>query len=379
MPLLLTPVLLLHGLLFPVSGHAPHLDTDSPEKDSLTLFFVGDVMQHAPQIQGARDSSGKYDYTACFQYIRPYWENVDYVFANLETTLSDRNFSGYPQFCAPWQLARDLKKSGADILITANNHSCDKGAEGIRQTLYYLDSLQIPHTGTFTDTTDWLRKTPLYIRHGRFKIALLSYTYGTNGIPVTGGQVVSTIDSFSMTRQLEKARLDRATHIIAFVHWGTEYETSQNQEQEKIAAFLHKQGADIVIGSHPHVVQPVKYTLDGNDTTGVTVYSLGNFISNQSNRHTNGGIGIHLQLIREKEKTHYRMSYLSHYVYRPLENGIRHYYVIPEPDAPRLLGKQDSTLYTEFFRDTDQIISNQATKWTLDTSPASPQQTGNRP
>ena len=101
--------------------------------DSITLFFVGDVMQHSPQINGAwNPTSGEHDYKPCFQYIRPYWEKADYVIANLETTLDNKNFSGYPQFCAPWQLARDLKACGVDLLTTNNNHSCDKCHEGIR-------------------------------------------------------------------------------------------------------------------------------------------------------------------------------------------------------------------------------------------------------
>ncbi len=336
------------------------------ENDSITLFFVGDVMQHTPQIEGARDTAGGYDYTSCFQYIRPYWTQADYVFANLETTLSDRHFSGYPHFCAPWQLARDLKACGVDFLTTNNNHSCDKGAEGIKKTLYFLDSLGIPHTGTFTDTTSWLKETPQYLRHGQFKIALLSYTYGTNGIPVTDGQVVSPIDTFTMKRQISKARLDSATNIIVFVHWGIEYANQQNTGQEKLAAFLHEQGADMVIGSHPHVVQPLEYTLRGQDTCGITVYSLGNFISNQRKRHTNGGIGVRLHLRRQNGKMHYKMSYLSCYVFRTLKNGSLRYYTIPEPDAPSLLGERDSLFYTRFFQDTDALLQGKAAKYVKD-------------
>ena len=176
-------------------------------------------MQHEPQISGAWNAeTADYDYLPCFQYITPYWQKADYVIANLETTLSDRGYSGYPQFCAPWQLARDLKACGVDILTTNNNHSCDKGHRGIAKTIYYLDSLQFPHTGTFTDTTAWLTRSPLYIRQGKFKIALISYTYGTNGIPVTHGQVVSMIDTFHMARQIEKALLDTVTNIIAVMH-----------------------------------------------------------------------------------------------------------------------------------------------------------------
>lgn len=331
--------------------------------DSITLFFIGDVMQHAPQITGAwKAESQDYNYRPCFQYIQPYWEKADYVFANLETTLSNRNFSGYPQFCAPWQLARDIRHCGVDLFTTNNNHSCDKGSKGIRQTIYYLDSLQIPHTGTFTDTSTWIAETPLYIRHGHFKLALLSYTYGTNGIPVTDGQVVSMIDTFTMGRQIEKARLDTATNIIVVVHWGIEYETIPNSRQKELAAWLHRNGADIVIGSHPHVVQPVEYATNGNDTTGITVYSLGNFISNQSKRFTNGGIGIELTLHRNQSRTRYGMKYLSNYVYRPIEDGKRRYYVIPEPLAPTLLGSRDSLLYRQFFQDTDEIIGGVITK-----------------
>lgn len=348
----------------------PWKNDELATRDSITLFFIGDIMQHAPQITGAwNPANQEHDYKHCFQYIQPYWEKADYVIANLETTLDYQNFSGYPQFCAPWQLARDLKACGVDILTTNNNHSCDKGHEGIKKTIYYLDSLQIPHTGTFLDTNSWTTQTPLYIRHGNFKIALLSYTYGTNGIPVTHGQVVSMIDSSTMIRQIHQARNDTATNIIVMTHWGIEYAITQDSGQEKIARLLHENGADIVIGSHPHVVQPLEYTFSGPDTTGITVYSLGNFISNQSKRHTNGGIGIQLQLTRKKNKTYYNMQYLSSYVYRPIKKGIRRYYVIPEPNAPNLLGRQDSISYTGFFQDTDSIINGKCAKLKPQSSP----------
>ena len=339
---------------------------ENAEPDTVTFFFFGDVMQHAPQISGARHKERQdYEYTSCFRYITPYWQQADYVVANLETTLSDKNYSGYPQFCAPWQLARDLKACGVNFLTTNNNHSCDKGASGIRKTLYYLDSLAIAHTGTFLDTTAWITRIPVYLRHGRFKIALLSYTYGTNGIPATHGQVVSLIDTFMMARHLEKARLDSVTNVIAIMHWGEEYFTHPNAEQKKLSAWLHENGADMVIGSHPHVVQPIEYITTGNDTTGITVYSLGNFVSNQSKRYTDGGLGIHLTLIRKQGKTRYRMQALSSYVYRPVEENIRRYYVIPEPEANKVVQGSDTLLYRRFFQDTDSILQGVAGKYSL--------------
>ncbi len=114
----------------------------------------------------------------------------------------------------------------------------------------------------------------------------------------------------------------------------------------------------------PTWCNPWNTTWKKGDTTGITVYSLGNFISNQSKRHTNGGIALHLTLTRTPHRTRYRMRYLSNYVHRPVEpDGIRRYYVIPEPDAPRLLGSQDSLLYRQFFEDTDHIIGGAAEKY----------------
>lgn len=338
------------GWIFPQTDTLPQ---------TLTLFFVGDVMQHDPQIHGAYNPESKdYDYKHCFQYIIPYWQTADYVIANLETTLGDKDFGGYPQFCAPWQLARDLQFCGVNILTTNNNHSCDKGAPGIRSTIQWLDSLQIPHTGTFIDSAAWMASVPLFIRQDGFKIALLSYTYGTNGIPVTDGQVVSMIDSATMLRDIAKARQDSATSIIVMMHWGDEYVTSPNFTQRNLAAWLHASGADIIIGSHPHVVQPIEYMTTEGDTTGITVYSLGNFISNQSKRYTNGGIGIRLAVSRSKEKKYsFKMEYLSNYVYRPVEGNKRRYYVIPETYANKIPGLSSDSTALQCYRDTDSIIN----------------------
>jgi len=110
------------------------------------------------------------------------------------------------------------------------------------------------------------------------------------------------IDTFHMARQIEKALLDTVTNIIAVMHWGEEYFTAPNATQKKLSSWLHERGADIVIGSHPHVIQPISYIQHEQDTLGVTVFSLGNFVSNQSKRYTNGGLGVHLTLYRPKRE-----------------------------------------------------------------------------
>ena len=327
---------------------------------TLSLFFCGDVIQHLPQIYSAHEPTEKdYNYLKCFRYIAPLWHDSDFVIANLETTLSDKEFSGYPRFSSPWQIARDLQRLGVTTFVTANNHCCDQLAQGITKTIYYLDSLGIAHTGIFMDTLSYMKRNPLYLQKDGFKIALLNYTYGTNGLPIPKGFVVSLIDTTVIKRDIRQAQRDSATNIITFMHWGYEYHTSPNKEQKTLAAWLHAQGADIVIGSHPHVVQPLEYNLMDKDTTGVTVYSLGNFISNQTYQGTDGGICVRLILTQpETGKTRYNMETIKFYTYRPYEEGRLRYYVVPEILADSVVKDYHLAKSKRFFRKTDSILNS---------------------
>lgn len=327
--------------------------------DTVSLFFCGDIIQHLPQIYDAHNPTEKdYKYLKCFRYIAPYWHDSDFVIANLETTLSDKEYSGYPRFSSPWQIARDLQRLGVTTFVTANNHCCDQLARGITKTIYYLDSLGIAHTGIFMDTLSYKKRNPLYLRKDNFKIALLNYTYGTNGLPIPKGFVVSLIDTTVIKRDIQQAKRDSATNIIAFMHWGYEYHTSPNKEQKALATWLHAQGADIVIGSHPHVVQPIEYILSGKDTVGVTAYSLGNFISNQSYKGTDGGICIRLTLTRPEAKTtRYTMETIKFYTYRPFEEGRTRYYVVPEALSDSVIKDYHLIKSKRFFKQTDSILN----------------------
>ncbi len=326
---------------------------------TITLLFCGDVMQHQPQIQSARDAAGKdYKYKKCFQHIAPDWIDPDFVIANLETTLGNDDFSGYPCFRSPWQLARDLHELGVTTFVTSNNHCCDRQAKGIASTIHYLDSLKIPHTGTFIDTLSYQTHAPLYLEKEGFKIALLNYTYGTTGIPVPQGFFVSLIDTNIIKQDIQHARRDSATNIIAFMHWGNEYQHFPSSEQLLMGKWLHEQGVDLVIGSHPHVVQPIEYHTRNNDTTGITVYSLGNFISNQSQPGTDGGICVRLTLTKPWcHATRYHMETIKFVMHRPYEEGVRQYYVVPENQADRVLVGNQLAKSKRFFKATDSILS----------------------
>lgn len=287
-------------------------------REELVLVFSGDVMQHLPQVQAVRQADGTYDYTPCFRYIRPFWEAADFAVVNLETTLSEQGpYSGYPRFASPTALAGALKESGVDVAVLANNHCCDRGLDGIRTTVRTVDSVGLLCGGVYIDSMRAAR--PLILRKERYRVALLNATYDTNGLPVPQGTVVHRIDTVRMADEIRAARNDSATHIVLFVHWGEEYQQVPNPAQRELAAWCLRQGVDAVIGSHPHVAQPV-------DTALRVAWSIGNFVSNQRNRYQDGGLSVRLRLsFGERPK----MEILPHWVWCPTEGGRRRYYVVP--------------------------------------------------
>lgn len=258
---------------------------------SLTLLFIGDVMGHSPQITSAYNpSTGKYEYDSVFTRMKGVFSMADFAIANLEVTLAGEPFTGYPQFSSPDALVDGLLNAGVNVLVTANNHSADRGAEGIKRTVGTLDSKHILHTGTFADSSDRLKNNPLILEKSGIRIALLNYTYGTNGLPVPAPCIVNIMDTLLILRDLAKSRLMNADEIVVFIHWGNEYERYPSNAQVAMANFLTRQGVRIIIGSHPHVVQPMEASFDTDSTTGrIVVYSLGNFVSNQQRRYCDGG------------------------------------------------------------------------------------------
>lgn len=314
-----------------------------------TLVFSGDVMQHMPQITAARQQDGSYDYMECFQYIRPFWEQADFTIVNLETTLAQNGsrYSGYPMFASPKALATALKTSGVNAVALANNHCCDKGSTGIRTTIETLDSLSLPHTGVYADSV--AAEKILMLSKGEYRIAILNYTYGTNGMPVPKGMVVNHLDTVLMAKHLEQAQRDSATHRVVFLHWGEEYRRQPDKTQKEVAAWCRTNGADWVIGSHPHVVQPV-------DTAQRIVYSLGNFISNQRNRYQDGGISVRLTFSVGEPF----LEVLPHWVWMPLNrNGrSRAYYILPGYVSAEEAGLEeyDAKVFQRSLEDTRKII-----------------------
>jgi poly-gamma-glutamate synthesis protein (capsule biosynthesis protein) len=370
-------------LLAMITANEPNIATSAPgyveptqwaEPRSVRLIFAGDVMSHSPQIEAARSAGSAagtrtgtdtgpthasktaagYDYSEVFRHFKPIFEAADVAVANLETTLRNRPpYTGYPSFAAPGELAFELRRAGIDIVTTANNHICDKGAAGIRSTLAILDSAGLAHTGVFLDSADWRARNPLRFVTGGLRVALLSYTYGTNGLPVPRGMIVNKIDDKIIARDIAAARAgsyvgvgagsgvkmgeggEGADVVIVSYHWGDEYRSQPNAEQRRLAELTYACGADIIIGGHPHVVEPV---------VGSTYYSLGNFVSNQRERRTDGGIVADITITRrnwgpggsgattsERPRLEFNFGWHGAWVHKYFEGGRRHYQVLPMP------------------------------------------------
>jgi poly-gamma-glutamate synthesis protein (capsule biosynthesis protein) len=268
--------------------------------DSIRLIFAGDVMGHGMQITGAWRDGGDtaYYYHPVFQYVKDYISSADVALANLEVTLAGAPYSGYPKFSSHRSLAVALQDAGFDVLVTANNHSLDRQKQGFELTIDALDSLGICHTGTFKDSTVWKNDYPLLVVQHNFTLAILNYTYGTNGFPTEAPNVINRIDTLRMAADLAKARSLQPDYIITCIHWGEEYQNEEDERQRGLAHFLARHGCDLIIGAHPHVVQPFsKIPVAGKDSV-LVIYSLGNFVSNQRDRYRNGGIALDLTLVK---------------------------------------------------------------------------------
>ncbi len=313
------------------------------------IAAVGDLMQHLPQLNAARQADSTYNYHQSFKCVAPLLREADIAIVNLETTLSHTGpYSGYPTFCSPTAVAGAMADMGVDVAAFANNHCCDRGGRGIKSTIEILDSHRIPHIGTYADSIDYKQNNICYLKRRGISFAVVNYTYGTNGIPTPKGCVVNLIDSVRIAADI--ASIDRrfADCIIAVMHWGNEYERNQNSEQRALANLLKRCGVDIIIGSHPHVVQPFEIDNDGK----ITVYSMGNFVSNQRKRYCDGGILATID-IEEVAPNKFKYSLST----MPLWVKLPHYTILtPEAAHTEELTEAEKQSYNIFVSDTEKLL-----------------------
>ena len=272
----------------------PAVITPEPEPEPVEILIsaVGDIMVHKMQLDAQYNSTTKeYDFTNNFKYVAPYIQRADLALANLETTLAGqaRIFTGYPMFNTPDALADALKGAGFDVISTSNNHTYDRGKDGVIRTIEVLEDRGLDVIGTRKTVEDESFKI---IDVKGIQVGLSAYTYETpssngqkalNGIPVSR-DAQELIDSFNyqqlerdiskMVQRTELMRDRGAEVVVFFMHWGTEYARQPNTYQKQIAEALVDAGVDIIFGSHPHVIQPIELISTSSGRQGVVVYSM---------------------------------------------------------------------------------------------------------
>ena len=272
--------------------------SDRTYRTTIEVGAIGDILLHDKVYEDAATGSG-YDFTAMFKPVKELLSSPDYTIANQESIAagSDLGLSSYPTFNSPYEISDTLKDVGIDLVTLANNHSLDKGEKGILRAIDYYNKIGMPYVGINKSEND--RKRDRIANVNGITIGFLSYTYGTNGIPIPDGKdyLVNYLDDQLIKQDIKNLR-NKVDIILINAHWGLEYEREPSEEQRRLANLMAEAGADIIIGHHPHVLQPIEW-IDKNKHRTLVVYSLGNFISAQKNDYKDIGGMVKVSISKE--------------------------------------------------------------------------------
>jgi len=317
---------------------------------SIKISAVGDIMFHMSQIKGGYDElTDTYDFNPFFEEIKPFIEEADIAFGNFEGTtagLDNGNvYKAWPVFNLPDETLDAIKNAGFDVLSTINNHSIDMGKQGIIRTIQQINKRDMLHIGTRTSPEE---KRVLILEENDIKVAVIAYTYGCNGLEqyLTEDELeymVNIIDENKIKQDIEYSKEKKADLIIAFMHWGGEYQRDPSVAQRNLADVMLNKGVDIILGSHPHVIQDSK-TLEIDNEKKFVAYSMGNFISNQryetlaheypniNTYFTEDGVLINLEVEKDMETNKTKLKeieFIPTWVNRTKLNGKYDYDVLP--------------------------------------------------
>ncbi|WP_241236350.1 CapA family protein [Brevibacillus marinus] len=335
-----------------------------PPERRVTLMAVGDIMGHQEQLEAAWDPVNQtYQFAPSFAKVKPILQSADWVVGNLETTLAgaDLRYTGYPQFNTPHTLAFALKEAGFTAVTTANNHSLDRREAGVLRTLDHLDQAGLAHTGTFRSAEE--RSVPLILEKDGIRLGLLAYTYGTNGIPLPKDKpyLVNLIEPETIKQDIATARSLGADLVAVALHFGAEYQRLPNQEQRKLVDLCFQYGADLILGHHPHVLQPYEWrTLTdetGGTRNGLVIYSLGNFISAQRGDFKDVGGILAVTVVKRGEEPAVleEASFIPTYVHYYRSQGKRNYVIYPLAETLAAGGQQDPLISEAVYRKMERL------------------------
>jgi poly-gamma-glutamate synthesis protein (capsule biosynthesis protein) len=337
-----------------------------------TLCFTGDLMCHSTQFNYAKVGADTFDFNGVYREVKEFLSAADLTIGNLETVVAGKNngYSGYPYFNAPDDYIYALNDAGFDLLITANNHSLDQGWDGVKRTIEVINENRLYQTGTFISQED--RDSVRIFEINSIRIAILAYSENTNGLPIPKGKnfVINLIDEELIRKDIIKAREKNVDIVLVHLHYGIEYLREPNDYQTEIVKKIIELGADIIIGGHPHVIQPVDF-FKTNETkldSGFVAYSMGNFISNQRWRYSDAGLILNIKISKNilSDSIYIgEVGYLPTWVFRGQTERGREYIILPSHNSDDstyyYLTAQDKILMKEAFGDTKEIINKYST------------------
>jgi poly-gamma-glutamate capsule biosynthesis protein CapA/YwtB (metallophosphatase superfamily) len=270
----------------------PAVEKPVEKTTSLTLTAVGDILIHDTVYNKAKQQSGAYNFNPNFVPVKPYLTQPDITMANQETMIGGTQFglSSYPSFNSPHEVGDALKENGVDLVTLANNHTLDRGEKIILSALNYWNEIDVMYTGAYVSQDD--QQNIRLMKKNDITVSFLSYTYGTNGIPVPAGKdhLVNLIEVEKIKNDIQRAKGLSDVSVVS-LHFGNEYERMPNDFQKEIVKVVTEAGGDIIIGHHPHVLQPVKWETASDGSKTFVAYSLGNFLSGQRRSYKDiGGI-----------------------------------------------------------------------------------------
>lgn len=335
---------------------------------------IGDVMVHDDELASALQSDGTYDFAPFFSEVAQSLSDADYTMGNLETTVGEpgkNGYSGYPYFHTPKSLLTALKGAGVDMLTTSNNHCLDRYFDGLVETLDSLDEAGFDHTGTFRSKSEY--QTPYVTEVNGIKIGVVAYTYGANGMDersdpdgVMWGLMF--LDNANFEKSAQKLRDAGAEVLIAVPHWGKEYKRAPENSTVDYAKKMAKAGFDVIIGGHPHMVQPIEWIeterADGTTHRTLVAYSLGNFVSAQTDQYKDTGIILDFTIHQEistGEISITNVGYVPVWVWRYEGSGKNEYRVLPcgaaMDDVPEGISDASKRRLSEAWSETLELMT----------------------
>ena len=343
-------------------------DEQADSSVTITISVVGDLMCHSPQFEYAKVGKDSFDFSPVYRQVKRYLSSADFTFGNLETVTAGKDnggYTGYPSFNTPSSYISALKDVGFDLLVTSNNHSLDRSEVGILKTINEINTRKINYVGTYSSQRD--RDSIRIFDVKGIKIAVIAYSYGTNGKPIPKGKnyLINLIDFDLIGSDIQSAKTDSVDLVLVHFHFGDEYKREPVQFQRDVVDKTIELGADIIIGGHPHVLQPINFFKTKNDLldSGFVAYSMGNFFSNQRKRYTDTGMILTISIKKDLRLNKFEINevnYLPTWVFKGSTINGNEYVIVPSVDVADTtinLSSSESEKMNRAFSDTRYIIN----------------------